>query len=189
MIIQRRIGFERHVGKDFAEKKPGSVVPVQQVAVLALPAQSGPGGERFFEYRRAVGENPVAHGTADLDDTIGVTLQTLAHELVVIAPQRVAGYVGAIGMIQQLEHVLLRLDQVIDLAVKIGLDPLPVSGMLRIEIGIGDADLLKSQLETDAFDGIGYRQGFEPDGMSAKGPRIRVHLSGRLVQYRIFRQI
>jgi CrcB protein len=72
--------------------------------------------------------------------------------------------------------------------VKILFYPLPVVPMMRIQPGLGNADLLKAELASDLFDGLCFRQAISP---AAGGllTRIRVQLLWRLVQYRIFNQI
>ena len=74
VIFLRRIDLESHVGVDFAEKKPGAVLAMQQVSVFSLPAETRFCRQRFFQHRRAVGENAITHRTEALLDPVCKTL-------------------------------------------------------------------------------------------------------------------
>ena len=58
--------------------------------MLADPAEPGFFGERFLQHRRAVGEGAVAERADACADPVGEFLQTGAHDLVVVTPERVA---------------------------------------------------------------------------------------------------
>ena len=62
--------------------------------MLADPAQSGLLCERFFQYRRTVGEGAVAERPNALFNTPGELLQPFAQHLVVITAQCIARQVG-----------------------------------------------------------------------------------------------
>ena len=73
---------------------------MQQVGVLADPAQARLLGQRLFQHRCAVGEDTVAEMPHGHLNTVGEFLQPRAHNLVVIAPERVARNVTAVGVFQ-----------------------------------------------------------------------------------------
>ncbi len=90
MRRNRCVSGQRQVGVDFAEKKPRPGIPVQQQRVFAAPAQSGFGGQRHFHHRRRIGKHAVAEGANLGFNPARQLLQSLAHDLVVITPQRIA---------------------------------------------------------------------------------------------------
>ena len=55
-----RVDRQRQVGEYLAEEEPGTVLPVEQVGVLADPAEPRIARERLLEHRRAVGECAIA---------------------------------------------------------------------------------------------------------------------------------
>ena len=94
---------ERNIGKEFAKKKPGTRVRVQQVGMLADPAQAGLLRQGFLEDRGAVHEYPVAGAPDPIPDELGQALQAGAQHLVVVPAQGVTGDVGVRGSV---EHFL-----------------------------------------------------------------------------------
>ena len=100
MILHRRVGFQCQIGIYLTEKKPGTVVPMQDIAVFALPADAGFGRQRFLEYRGAVGEYPVTHRAEQGFEPVGIFLQSLANQLVVVAPECVTRDVSKPRMVE-----------------------------------------------------------------------------------------
>ena len=95
-----RVHRQGQVGVDLAEEEPRAVLAVQQQRVLAAPAEPGFGGEFDFQHRRAVGEDAVMVFADFRADLVGQALQAVAQDFMVVAPQRVAGKVGGVGIIQ-----------------------------------------------------------------------------------------
>jgi hypothetical protein len=76
-------------------------VAVDQAGVLADPAQSGIARQCPFQHGGRVDEGAVAE-RADLGlHALGQLLQAVAHQLVVVAAERVAGHVGAFAIGQR----------------------------------------------------------------------------------------
>ena len=64
--------------------------------MLADPAQARAARQRAFQHRRRVHEHAVTERADLRGDAVGQSLQAVAHQLVVVAAQRVAGHVGAL---------------------------------------------------------------------------------------------
>src|SRR2546425_13310851 len=62
--------------------------------MLAAPAEAGPRRELHFHHRCGIGEHAVAERTNRLLDALAQRLQTITHQLVVVAPARVLGDIG-----------------------------------------------------------------------------------------------
>src|SRR5256885_15347865 len=62
--------------------------------MLAAPADAGPRRELHFHHRCGIGEPAVAERTNRLLDAYAQRLQTITHQLVVVAPARVLGDIG-----------------------------------------------------------------------------------------------
>ncbi len=88
------------VGVELSEKKPGTGFLVDQVGVLADPAETGIACQRFFQHRRAVDKGAVAEFSDLIFNFIGQLLQAFAHHLVVIPAQRIARDIAQIRIIQ-----------------------------------------------------------------------------------------
>ena len=88
---------------DLAQKEIRARVALDQIRVFADPAQARVACERLLQHGRAVDEGPITEWTDRRGDLVAESLQPKAHELVVIASQRVARYVSGapIG-----EHIL-----------------------------------------------------------------------------------
>ncbi len=86
----RRIDRQRQVGEDLAEKEPRAVVPVEQVGVLADPAEARVARERLLEHRSAVGERTIAGRTDRRGKAIGQSREPRAQHLVIVAAERIA---------------------------------------------------------------------------------------------------
>jgi len=90
MTRDRRIDGQRQVREDLAEKKPRAIVTVEQVGVLADPAEARVARERLLEHRSTVGERAVALTTGCACHALGKSRQPRTHDLVIVAPKRVA---------------------------------------------------------------------------------------------------
>ncbi|MCY1446662.1 hypothetical protein D9M71_632450 [compost metagenome] len=99
-----RIDGQRQVDVQLAEKEPAAGLLVEQQGVLADPAEPGLLRQGLFQHRRAVDEGAMAERADGLLDAIGQLLQTLADQLVVVAPQGVARHVGLVRTGQHLGH-------------------------------------------------------------------------------------
>jgi len=73
-----RVHRQRQIGVDLAEKKPRSVLAVQEQGVFAAPAEAGLAGECHFQHRRAVGEDAETVFADLRADFLGQALQAVA---------------------------------------------------------------------------------------------------------------
>ena len=64
--------------------------------MLADPAEACIARQRFFEHGPRVDEHAISERTDTLDHAVGEPLQGVAHELVIVAAERVTRYVGAL---------------------------------------------------------------------------------------------
>jgi hypothetical protein len=94
MCGARLLFGQREVHVNLAEKKIRAGVAVDQIGVLADPAQAGVAGQGLLQYRRAVREDTVAEGPHRVLYAVAELLQARAHELVIIAAQGVARYIA-----------------------------------------------------------------------------------------------
>jgi hypothetical protein len=69
--------------------------------VLSAPSEPAHGSERDLHHRCAVGEDAVVEGAQLRDHAIGERLELRAQHLVIVAPERVAGYEGARGIFER----------------------------------------------------------------------------------------
>ncbi len=81
--------------------------------MLADPAQASLLGQRLFHHGCRIGKDAVADRPDLALDAIGQLLQTLANELVVVAPQRIARDHRTIGLLEQRLDRPRRLGQVV----------------------------------------------------------------------------
>ena len=51
------VRFQLKAGVDDAEEQPIAMLAAQEIGVLALPADSGGGGQRLFHHRRGIDED------------------------------------------------------------------------------------------------------------------------------------
>jgi len=82
-------------------------VTIEQQGVLADPAQPGIPAQGLLQHRAAVDEHPIAESANGGLDAVCQVLQTLAHELVIVPPQCIAGDEGAACVGQ---HGIIRLE-------------------------------------------------------------------------------
>ena len=88
MVLLGRVCGYLGGGEDRAQEQPGAVFAADQIAVLALPADAGGLGERFFHHRRGVDEDlHVAAGARH--DAAGHLLEAALHHVVIVAVLRV----------------------------------------------------------------------------------------------------
>ena len=96
------------IGVELAEEEPGARLRVDQIGVLADPAETRLLGQRLFQHRRRVDEDAVAEGADGRGDAVGELLQAAAQHLVVVAAQGVARDVGAGGVARSAQAGLRR---------------------------------------------------------------------------------
>ena len=84
----------RDPGRSRRGRNTSPALAIDQIGVLADPAEAGIARQRLLEDRRAVDECAVAKRSDPLGDAVAELLQTVAHELVIVAAQRVARHVG-----------------------------------------------------------------------------------------------
>lgn len=66
------------VGEDLAEQEPRAGLPIEQIRVLADPAQPRISRKRLLEHRGAVDEYAITHRACAFLDPSGEPLQTAA---------------------------------------------------------------------------------------------------------------
>ena len=81
---------QRQIGVDLAQKKPRARIAGDKVGVLADPAESRIAGQGFLEHGSRVDVHAIAEFSDPRLDAIGKVLQRVAHDLVVVACQRIA---------------------------------------------------------------------------------------------------
>ena len=78
MSAHRRIHRQREIGEHLTQEEPGPRVAVEQVRVLADPAEAGIARECLLEHRCAVGERAVAGGARGVGELPGESRETRA---------------------------------------------------------------------------------------------------------------
>ena len=96
---------QRQVDKQLAKKEPATGFAIEHQGVLADPAKASLFGNRLFQYRGAVDKGAVAERANRLLNTLGQLLNAFANQLVVIAAEGVARYVGLLRLAQALAHL------------------------------------------------------------------------------------
>src|SRR3546814_9750576 len=87
MRAGRRVHWQRQVGKDLTEEKPGAVAAVDQATVFADPAEPGITRQCAFQHRRRVDKHAIAEAADCRADAVGQLLQPASHQLVVVAAE------------------------------------------------------------------------------------------------------
>ncbi|MNY20131.1 hypothetical protein D3C86_1535980 [compost metagenome] len=178
----RRIDRQRQVDEQLAKEEVAAGATVEHQGVLADPAEAGLFGDGFFQYRRAVDEGAVAERAGLLLDALGQLLQALADQLVVVAAQGVARYIGFLRFAQALGHLgvtgqvvhaqrdhpqgaghqLLGMralaavgGHVVHLALVTGIQPALQVCLVLAQVQPGNADLLKAQFAAPILDRLG----------------------------------
>ena len=101
MFLCRRIEGQSQIGVDLAQEKPRPGIAAEQQRMLAAPADAGSRREFHFHHRCGIGEHAVAERTDRLLDALAQRLETITHQLVVVAPARVFGDIGARAVSQR----------------------------------------------------------------------------------------
>src|SRR6056297_13664 len=101
VVAHRLVGFELEVGIDFAEKEPTPGMPIQQVGVLAYPAQPGLGRQRLLHHGCRVGEHAVAERADFGLDLLRQLLEPASQRLVIVAADRIARDAGLVRLSQK----------------------------------------------------------------------------------------
>jgi hypothetical protein len=101
MVLRGLVQRQGQVGVDFAQKKPAARLAAQNIAVLADPTQPCLFSEGLFKNGGRVDEYPVAKLSDFRFDAIRQALQAFAQNLVVIAPQGVAGNQRLVSFFEQ----------------------------------------------------------------------------------------
>ncbi len=97
------IDGQRQVREDLAEEEPRAVVTVEQVGVLADPAEARVACQRLFEHGGTVRECAITGAPRRCRQPVGQPCKPVAQHLVIVAAQRVAGNVAEAGV---REHAL-----------------------------------------------------------------------------------
>lgn len=105
--------MQREIGIDFAEKKPGPGIAVDQIRVFSDPAEPCLFSDCFFQYGRAVDEHPVTEIASNVGDLASETGKSFPHKFVVVTAQRVSRHVGFGRMIKKLGRRVLVFGQII----------------------------------------------------------------------------
>ena len=171
---------ERQIGIDLAKEEKRTGFARQEKRVLSAPAKARFRRKRDLEDRRAVGEHSKAEFADLVTNALRELAELCAHHLVIVAAQRVASdirfaCVGENGFrIARLTRPVVhsRGDDaersrhqlggtrapaavsrhIIHVAMPIRTQPVEQADFVRGEIGVGDADFLKSQLTSPLHD-------------------------------------
>ena len=185
VVDPRRVWGQDELRVDDPEKKPGAGLPVDQVGVLADPAESRALRERLLQYRGRVDEDPVAEGADGRGDALGQLLQPAAQDLVIVPPQGIARDEGVGRVRQGRRHGRGRLRQIVEarrdhragagdqfggagaaramaghivhVAVVAECQPVGQMGLGGAQVRIRDADLLQAQFPAPVLDRRGQR--------------------------------
>ncbi len=151
--------------------------------MFADPAESSCFGQWFFHHRCAVGEYAVIVWPDFCRDPVGEFLQSLAQSLVIVAPQRITRDVAAFRVCKAVHRcrdigtkivhahgdhpagarpqfgwpaaLAAVLFHVVEFAVQAGRQPCVQSCFGCGEIGMRDADLLKTKRQSPVLDALG----------------------------------
>ncbi len=99
------IDRQRQIRVQLAEKEVRAGAAIDQHGVLADPAQPRIARQRFFQYRGGIHVSPIAEVADDGMDAFGQLLQPVAHQLVIVASQRVARHVTRFGILQDIPGI------------------------------------------------------------------------------------
>ena len=105
VVGRRLIERQRQVGEDLAKKEPRAGVAMEQVGVLADPAEAGVARERFLQDRAAVDEHTVRARGAVRADFLGELREPSAQHFVIVAAERVAGHVRTLGIAEHFVRI------------------------------------------------------------------------------------
>ena len=83
--------LQRQIGKQFTQKKERAGIARQHQRVLAAPAQAGTTRQLDLHHRCRVTEHAIAERSDGRADAISQLLQTVPHQLVIVAAQGIAG--------------------------------------------------------------------------------------------------
>ncbi len=89
---------QRQIGINFTQEEPGPHVPIEQERVFSHPPQARLECQGLFQHRGTVAEDAITECADGLLQPSGQVLQALANQLVIIAPECVAGDVAAFGV-------------------------------------------------------------------------------------------
>ena len=179
-----RVDWQRQVGEDFAEEEPRAAVPVEQVGVLADPAEAGIAGEGFLEDRRTVGECAITRGAGRGRDALRESREPAADHLVIVAADGVTGdvpkhrvgehrpWISAARPVihacgddpHRARHEFRRsrppgavAPHVLHLALAASCQPLEQVLFVGRQLGCSDADLLEAEFLAPGLDLLGER--------------------------------
>ena len=96
---------QRQVDKQLAKKEPAAGFAIEHQGVLADPAKAGLFGNRLLQHWGTVDKGAVTERANRLLNALGQLLNAFADQLVVIAAQGVARYVGLLRLAQALAHL------------------------------------------------------------------------------------
>ena len=106
MIDAGGIGRQIQCGENLAEKKPGTKLPGNQIAVLALPADTRPLGDRLFQYRGGIDED-LDLAAAFSDQPLSQLLQASFDQVMIIAMPRIHRDATSIWVAQGAQRVFV----------------------------------------------------------------------------------
>ena len=109
----RPIDRQFHVRVELAQEKPGAGTTIQQVGVLADPAQAGFFRERLFQHRRTVDKDAMPERADLCLNSARQAAQPSPQHLVIVASERVARHVRLARMIEQLPRSVLVFREVV----------------------------------------------------------------------------
>jgi len=81
--------------------------------VLADPPESGTLGDRLFQHRRRVDEHAIAEFPDHVPDPLCQSLQSLAHQLVIVPAERIARDEGPGGIGELLFHIRVSFGEIV----------------------------------------------------------------------------
>jgi hypothetical protein len=90
VIFGRAVDLKGQVGVQLANKEPGTRLFVNQVGMLADPAEPGFLCQGLFQYRCAVGKGAVTKRSGQGLDSGRQLLQSLADDFVIVTAQCIA---------------------------------------------------------------------------------------------------
>ena len=107
MVGLGRVRRQGRLGQDGAEEEPRAELPADQIGVLALPADTGGGGQRFLHQRGGIDEN--LHIRLRIGgEAPGDTLELALDEVVIVAMAGIDGDGGALRLRQRCQRVRVR---------------------------------------------------------------------------------
>ena len=105
MIGLGGIGRQIEAEINLAEEQPGAEIARDEVGVLALPAETGLRGQRFFHHRRGVDED-LQFAAPARNDLLRQSLEAPLDQLVIVAVPRIDRDIAARALFQQRQRIV-----------------------------------------------------------------------------------